>query len=69
MSKRNDRSQIEMEVKAFLENGGKIKELPQSRQRSHREIEAEAETRRLTDKRMRDAENRRGCYSAYYGEE
>ena len=67
MSKRNDRTQLEMEMKAFLANGGKVKQLPPSRQRSLREIEAEAEGRRLLDKRMRDAENRRGCYSPYYG--
>lgn len=60
-------------VEEFLARGGKIQQLPQTAEQTIRQLEQKVEAKRLADKlaekNMRDAENRKGCYSAYWGEE
>jgi len=60
-------------VEEFLARGGKIQQLPPSAEQTLRQLELKIEAKRiadkLADKSMRDAENRKGCYSPYFGEE
>jgi hypothetical protein len=55
-------------VEAFLARGGKIQQVA-AETSGYKQRQAQLEAERFTDASMRDAENRKGCYSAYWGRE